>query len=50
MKKPLIQRTEVSAPSGAGARSRNQYFNRLEKKISKMKERIKMIIEGDDDF
>ena len=42
--------TRSTAISGAGARSRNQYFNRLEKKIAKMKERIEMIIEGEDDI
>ena len=33
--------------SGAGARSRNRYFNRLEKKIINTRKRIEMIIQGD---
>ena len=33
--------------SGVGGRSRDMYFNRLENKISYMKKRIKMIIEGE---
>ena len=33
--------------SGAGARSRNRYFNRLEKKIINIRNRIKMIIDGE---
>jgi len=33
--------------SGAGARSRNRYFNRLEKKIINIRNRVKMIIDGD---
>jgi len=36
--------------SGSGAQSRNRYFNRLEKKITNMKNRIKLIIEGEIDF
>ena len=39
-----------NAMSGTGARSRNRYFNRLEKKITNMKKRIEMIIEGEIDF
>ena len=33
--------------SGVGGRSRDMYFNRLENKISYMKKRIEMIIEGE---
>ena len=36
--------------SGAGAGRRDQYFNRLEKKINNMIKRIEMIIEGEIDF
>jgi len=36
--------------SGAGARSRNRYFNRLEKKIINIRKRIEMILEGEIDF
>ena len=36
--------------SGEGARNRNRYFNQLEKKITNMKKRIEMIIEGEIDF
>ena len=33
--------------SGAGARSRNRYFNRLEKKITAIRNRIELIINGE---
>ena len=36
--------------SGAGARSRNRYFNRLEKKIVNIRKRVEMIIDGEIDF
>jgi len=36
--------------SRGGSQSRNRYFNRLGKKITAMKRRIEMIIDGDLDF